>query len=135
MPIPNVFGAGVGLIDRAAVDANFTAVASGTSSTPQNNLTAHAGGTQAAAFPLAGSSRYRVTTVGTAGDSVSLPLAAGQALVLINASATSMNVFAFNGSSDTINGTAGSTAYALAGGKVAEFFSAGAGAWNVMLSA
>jgi hypothetical protein len=135
MPIPNTFGAGVGLVDKAALDANFTAVSTGASSSPQNNLTAHAGGGQAAALALSGSTRYRVTTVATAGDSVSLPLAASQALVIINASANSMNVYASLLGTDTINGTAGTTAYALAAGKVAEFFSAGAGVWNTLLSA
>lgn len=135
MSIPNTFDTGVGLIDHDKLNANFVSIATGGASTPINNITAHAGGTQAAAFQLAGSTRYRVTTVGSAGDSVALPLAASQALVVINASGTSMNIYAFNGSSDTINGTAGSTPVALAGGKTIEFLSAGAGVWNTLLSA
>ena len=55
--------------------------------------------------------------------------------MLINAGANSLNVFGAVGSSDTINGTAGTLAYALAAGKIVEFFSAGAGAWHGLLSA
>jgi hypothetical protein len=135
MPISNFFGVGVGLVDKAALDANFAVVSSGTSSVPVNNIVAHAGGGQALATQIVTALVARVSTVATIGDSVALPLAAGQRVILVNAATNSMNVFAFNGSSDTINGTAGSTAYALAGGKTAEFVSAGATFWNVLLSA
>ena len=135
MAITNFFGPGVGLIDKGLVDANFAAVSSGSSSSPINNVVAHAGGGQASATVLAGSTLFRVTTVATAGDSVQLPLAASQRVVVLNKGANSMNIFALNGSADTINGTAGSTAYALAAGKAAEFLSSAATLWDVLLSA
>lgn len=134
MPLPSTFSGGVGLVDQSALQANFAAITAGTATVPINGIVAKAGGTQAAATPLT-AFVSRVSTCATTGDSVALPLAAGQRVILINAGAASMNVFAQNGSSDTINGTAGSTAYALASGKTAEFVSAGAGLWNVLLSA
>lgn len=135
MPIPNTFDAGVGLVDKTLLNGNFAAIASGTSSSPTNGITAHAGGTQAAAVQL-GTGISRISVCATGGDSVALPLAAaGSRCTVLNAGAASLNVFALNGSSDTINGTAGSTAFAVGIGKSAEFISAVAATWNVILSA
>lgn len=134
MPLPVTFSGGVGLVDQAALQSNFTAVTTGQSGTRNNGITAHAGGTQAAAVQLSNGTS-RVTVCATGGDSVALPLAALQTVTVINAGAASCNVFAQNGSSDTINGTAGSTAFAVANGKACEFISCVAGAWNTLLSA
>lgn len=74
----------------------------------QDNITAHAGGTQAAAYQL-GPALNRVTVVATAGDSVRLPpSAAGRTVTVINADASdAMQVFGFG--TDTINGAATAT--------------------------
>lgn len=122
------YGVGVGLQDMGLI-------AGGGGFTWLNNVTAHAGGLQPLAVPMT-AAMNRVTVVGTAGDSVCLPSAVGgQAITVINASATSMNVFSSNASTaDTINGTAGTTAYAVAAGKTADFMSF-PGAWHALLSA
>jgi hypothetical protein len=99
-----------------------------------DGITAHAGGGRASAVPLT-SMINRVTTVGTAADSVVLPAAApGMQLTVINAAAVNaMQVFA-NGS-DTIDGTAGSTGFSQAAGKTVEYVSTAAGAWHKLVSA
>lgn len=103
--------------------------------TQQNAITAHAGGGQANGVPLT-AAICNVTVVGTIGDSVCLPSAVGgQEISLFNSATNSMNVFSSNASTaDTINGTAGTTAFALAGGKNAEFVSPAQGVWRVILS-
>lgn len=134
MPLPAFPATGVGLVDQTLLAAIFAAIATGQATAPINGITAHAGGTQAAAVQLSNGTN-RITVCATGGDSVALPLAALQSVRVLNAGAASLNVFALNGSSDTINGTAGSTAFAVGIGKSAEFISAVAGAWNVILSA
>lgn len=110
--------------------ANFLA---GTAAgiTPTIGLTAHAGGGQANALPLA-NAMNEVSTVATAADSVSLPLANdGLVVYLRNASATSMQVF--GSGTDTINGVATATGVAQAAGVSAIYFctkSAPAGTWG-----
>lgn len=99
-----------------------------------NSLTAHAGGGQAAALLLT-ACLNRITTVGTAADSVALPLAiGGQCITVINAGANSLQIFANPAGTDTINATAGSTGIALAAGKTIELMSF-PGAWHGVLSA
>lgn len=72
-----------------------------------DNLTAHAGGTQAAALPLT-AELNRISTVATAGDSVSLPAsAAGLSIVVVNSGANAMQVF--GAGTDTINAVATAT--------------------------
>lgn len=96
----------------------------------EDSITAHAGGTQAAAYQLK-RSLNRVTVVGTAADSVALPKAiAGSIVLLANSDAAdSMNVYAKPGSGDTINGSSTSTAFAQAAGKLVSFICFTAGAW------
>ena len=110
-------------------------MANGMGYASQYGIVAHAGGTQAPATPLTSGTCW-VETVGTAGDSVCLPSAVGgQYITVINNAANSMNVFSSNSSTaDTINGTAGTTAYAIAAGKVVNFVSK-VGAWRALLSA
>jgi hypothetical protein len=98
-----------------------------------DGLTAFPTGGQAGALPLA-KGINRVTVVGTAGDSVLLPPAsAGGSCHVINATATSLNVFPSLG--DAINAIAANGAFALAGGKTITFLAAGAGFWGGNLTA
>ena len=97
-------------------------------------VTAHAGGTQAAAVPII-SSQTNITTVASAGDSVVLPAATGGVgpIWIANSTATSANVFPPVGG--TINELSVNTAFALAAGKNAAFFNPTVGAWYAVLTA
>ena len=103
--------------------------------TSTNAITAFAGGGQASATALTASpSLNRITTVGTAGDSVKLPAAtAGSQIVVLNTAANSCNVFPATG--EVINALTANTAIALAGTKSEIFYCAVAGTWNTLLSA
>lgn len=93
-------------------------------------LTAHAGGTQAAALLLT-SVVNRVSTVATAADSVKLPLAiAGAICIVINDAVNSLQ--AFGSGTDTINDVATATGIPVQGKTMAVFFcstAAAAGKW------
>jgi hypothetical protein len=99
-----------------------------------NGITAFATGGQASAV-LLNSVINRVTTVGTAGDSVKLPPAvAGLMLVVTNAAAAnSMNLFPNTG--DQINALGANAAFAIVAGKTAQLSCAVAGQWHAVLSA
>lgn len=99
-----------------------------------NGLTAHAGGGQGSALPLTAMIN-RVTTVGTAADSVILPASvAGMQITVINAAAAnSMNVFPATG--DAINALSANTAFAVAANKTATFTCPVAGTWHSILTA
>jgi hypothetical protein len=77
----------------------------------------------------------RVTTVGTAGDSVVLPPAkAGMSMTVANnAAANSMDVFPTVG--ESINALSVNTALAVAANKVVQFTCAVDGLWNSNLTA
>jgi hypothetical protein len=110
-------------------------IAAGGGHSPADGIVAHAGGGQAAATPLR-ASISRITTCATAADSVCLPRSAGgQFIVVMNAGAAACQVFAAPGSSDTINGVAGSTGVSLAAAKSAAFSSPAVGVWFWNLSA
>lgn len=98
--------------------------------------TATPGGGQTNALQLLGNVAT-VTTVGTAADSVKLPLGiAGAIFFLANATATSMTVF--GAGTDTINGVATATGVAQAANTRAVYFctsNAPAAAWFRILSA
>lgn len=98
-------------------------------------LTAHAGGTQAAALLLT-SQFNTVTTVGTAADSLKLPVTSaatvGYFVIVQNATATSLQVF--GSGTDTINAVATATGVAVAGNKFAIFWCTGAGTWVAALA-
>jgi hypothetical protein len=103
-------------------------------------LTAHAGGTQAAALALSATkSFHEVTTVGSAADSVSLPLCTGSGKihwVKNSAAANSMQVF--GAGTDTIDQVATATGVAVAAGKSRAFIdtaTAPAGRWESLLGA
>jgi hypothetical protein len=92
-----------------------------------SGLTAHAGGTQAAALALT-SAINNVTTVATAGDSVSLPAsAAGMAITVTNSGAASMQVY--GAGTDTINGVTTTTGVAQLPATTVVYTSAVAGNW------
>lgn len=99
-----------------------------------NALTAHAGGGQGSATALT-KQINRVTTVGTAGDSVILPAAtAGLAITVINAAAANaMDVFPQSG--EVINALAADTALSVAANKTVIFFCAVNGTWNSVVTA
>jgi hypothetical protein len=104
--------------------------------------TAHAGGGQAAATPIPVSAMIvSLSVVASVNDSYVLPFAlAGQLIFVFNPTGNSANIYgqvAKNQSVspaaiDTINGTAGSTPYALAGGARAIFFCGSNGAWAAL---
>jgi hypothetical protein len=84
-----------------------------------------------------------VTTVNTStapaagsmlGDGVALPKVGSgvDRIWLINNTANPIQVYAFNGSSDTINGVAGSTGVIQAPNSVVEYVEAAPGAWSVI---
>jgi hypothetical protein len=79
----------------------------------QDGVTAHAGGGQANGVPVT-TPMIRVTTVGTAGDSITLPpsIRGMQIDVLNDAALNAMNVFPATG--ETINGAAVNTALSVA---------------------
>ena len=113
-------------------------LAGGTNLTYQSGITAHAGGTQAACQVLpAGIALVSIDTVSSATDSVCMPFAvAGTDFQFAVNSSNSPNVYGqvannpLTGAADTINGTAGSTAYQPAGQKNVECFSPKNGAWR-----
>lgn len=86
--------------------------------TAETGLTAHAGGTQAAALALSATKFiHQVTTVGTAADSVALPAPVLGTCHLISneAAANSMQLFAITPA--TVNGAATATGIAVAAKK------------------
>lgn len=78
-----------------------------------------------------------VTVVANGNDSVRLPPCEQSRVVIVvnNAASNAMQVFSFESTGVTINGTAGSTGVSQAAGKVAIYISVGAGTWNRLLSA
>jgi hypothetical protein len=99
------------------------------------SIAARAGGTRAAATPIT-SALTLIAVCATANDSVTLPPAVGgQVVWVFNGGAASAQVYAANGTSDTISGVAAATGVALASGKGETFFSPISGAWFGVLSA
>lgn len=99
-----------------------------------NGLTALASGGQPGATPLTATIN-RVTTVGTAADSVLLPAATpGQKIIVVNAAASNaMAVFPNTG--DAINAGSANASVSVAAGKTEIFVCAVTGTWNTVLSA
>jgi hypothetical protein len=95
----------------------------------RDTITARAGGLQPLATQLIASFN-NVTVCATGGDSVALPKAIqGSEVVVFNNGVASMNVFAKVGSGDTINGTAGTTAFAHANAKRVTYTCVTTGKW------
>lgn len=91
------------------------------------NVTAHAGGTKAAATALAAQFN-RIGTCATADDSVLLPAAVvGRFVVVFNDGAAAARVF--GAGTDTIDGVATATGVPLTNAKRAIFMCLTAGAW------
>lgn len=103
----------------------------------ETGLTAHSGGTQAAALPLSATkSVHNVTTVGAGNDSVVLPASTGGgALHWIKNSAAANSLQLYGLSADTIDGVTASTGVAVAAGKSRLVVDAAAGAWQSLLGA
>jgi hypothetical protein len=99
-----------------------------------NGITAFATGGQASAVLLT-ASYNRVTTVGTAGDSVKLPAAvAGSRVFVFNkAASNSLNVFPSTG--DKVNALSANAAYAVAATKGVQFLCMVNGTWDTILTA
>lgn len=100
----------------------------------RSGVTATAGGGQANAVQI--TERFtRVTTVGTAADSIKLPPAVpGVDVFVVNAAATNaMNVFPQTG--QYINALAVNTALSVAANKAVHFVCITAGTWNSILTA
>jgi hypothetical protein len=116
------------------------ALSGGLNHTYQYAITAHAGGTQAAAFVLpSATAMIEVDTVATNGDSIALPYASqGTILHIRNAGTGTLDIYANPGTNgltsatDTINGSSNSTAYALSTNTVATFFCAKNGIWSAI---
>lgn len=138
-PVGQVPGTGPNTVDGTWLNG----LANGQNQTFVSGLTATAGGTQAAALQLPGTATLiEVDTVATSGDSVMLPqCVASRVLTIINAGAGTLYVYGNSATNrataaaDTINGTAGSTAYQLTTTLVAQFYCAKSGAWKALKSA
>ena len=96
----------------------------------EDDLTAHAGGTQAAALALSSTAFYhRIATCATAGDSVVFPAATvGASHYLRNDGAASAQMFGLG--TDTINGVAAATGVPLGAGSGVMLFCTTAGKWT-----
>lgn len=131
MAIGQQVNAGLALQDSDYVNG----LAQGQNATNQS-MTAFAGGGQASATKIQPAAQViSIDTVATAGDSVKLPNAVkGQVKMVYNNTATSANLFGAN-STDTINGTVGSTAYAIAANIAVTFFCPKNGIWAANKSA
>ena len=99
-----------------------------------SSVTAKAGGGQSPGTPLT-TVLTRVTTVATAADSVTLPVAMpGMQITVANAAAAnSLNVFPNTG--DAINALGANTAFSVVAGKNVSFYCMVAGFWHAILSA
>lgn len=125
---------GVVSVPQAFVNSQFAAGFTIYGDTATDGITAFATGGQASAVKLT-TKINRVTTVGTAADSVILPPAKpGMVIKVINAAAANaMNVFPFVG--DLINALSANTALSVAANKEIDFVCAIAGKWNTNLTA
>jgi hypothetical protein len=118
-------------------------IAGGQNRAYESGLTAHAGGTQAAGLVIpSGFELVEFDTVANAADSAVLPFATtpGTIIVVINSTATSMDVYAnpgtnpVTGAADKLNGST-SAAVAVAAGNTTtpaavRFYCAKAGVWQ-----
>lgn len=126
-----LFQTGFRLLDGSAVNKAFEKMLQGGLSR-QDSITAHAGGTKAAAYPLT-KSINRISTCATPSDSVLLPKAiAGSVVQLTNAGAKTL---AFYGAgTDTIDGADTATASYLYPGESVWLVCLTAGAWTRIAS-
>lgn len=130
-PIP---ATGFGMVDGAWLNG----LAGGQNDLFQSGITAHAGGTQAACVSLTpGIQLFEIDTVANSGDSICLPFAAaGTDIQISNAGAQPMSIYGqsannpITAAADTINGTAGSSAYSVTNANNVQCFVAKNGAWK-----
>lgn len=103
----------------------------------ETGLTAHAGGTQAAALALSATkSIHNVTIVGSANDSIVLPASTGGGTVhWIKNSAAANSLQLFGLSADTIDGVTAATGVAVAAGKSRLVHDFAVGTWLSLLGA
>jgi hypothetical protein len=102
----------------------------------ENALTAFAGGGKASALALdATKTVHRVTTVGTAADSVLMPPATVGAVHIVENAAAANAMQVFGAGTDTINLVATATGVSQAAGKTAIYVCIVAGNWSRLLSA
>jgi len=103
----------------------------------ETGITAHAGGTQAAALALsATASVHNVTVVGSAADSVKLPLATGSGNIhWVKNSAAANSLQLYGSGTDTIDAVATATGVAIAAGKSRMVVDIAAGLWQSLLGA
>ncbi len=115
-------------------------LAQGVNYAAANGLTAHAGGTQAAAIAVPPNAyMIEFDIVATTGDSTYLPQCLNGGIGFVrNAGLQTLDIYGnatvnpVTGIADTINGTAGSTAYTLATNTSAVFFCAKNGNWSAI---
>ncbi len=119
------------------INGNWAQALAGGQNGNVQTVVAHAGGLQPSAIKIAPNAEMvLISTVGSAADSVGLPRAKkGLLKLVLNGTATSADVYAYPGSTDTINGVATGTAYVLAGAKAALFFCPKDGIWGAILTA
>lgn len=113
-------------------------LADGQNFTYKSGITAHSGGTKAAALQLGavGGTQlmYQLDTVAVNGDSALLPKAvAGTVCAVRNAGGATLSLYGQG--TDTINGAATANNYDLATNVAALFFCAKDGAWSAIKSA
>jgi hypothetical protein len=129
MPINTQRDIAAHLADQEIKDLWFDAMST------RNGITALAGGGQAGTSHILTERFNRVTTVGTAADSVKLPPASlGVDLFVVNAAAAnSMNVFPSTG--DSINALSANAALAVAANKTVHLVCVAPGIWNAIVTA
>lgn len=103
-------------------------------SSAANALTAHAGGGQGSALLLAREVN-RVTTVGTAGDSVKLPVSVAGMQVVVNNSAAANAMDVFPNTGEQINALGANNALSVIADSTVLFVCAVAGQWNAIVGA
>lgn len=103
----------------------------------EDAITAHAGGTQAAALALSATkSVHNVTVVGSAADSVKLPAATGSGDIhWVKNSAAANSLQLYGAGTDTIDAVATATGVAVAAGKSRICVDTAAGLWQSILGA
>jgi len=105
--------------------------------TVETGLTAHSGGTQAAALALSTTkSMHNITTAAAGNDSVKLPAATGSGIIhWVKNSAAANSIQLFGSGTDTIDGVATATGVAVAAGKSRICIDIAAGLWVSILGA
>lgn len=103
----------------------------------ETGITAHAGGTQAAALALsATASVHNVTVVGSAADSIKLPAATGSGNIhWVKNSAAANSLQLYGTGTDTIDAVATATGVAVAAGKSRMVVDTAAGLWQSIYGA